>query len=70
MHQLRGYFLDDIENSWLQGAIERVEKLKSLDDASDEMLSKIREAEKYVEWLKEQVVFTRARMRLHEEEPE
>lgn len=70
VHQLRGYFLDDIENSWLQGAIERVEKLKSSDDASDEMLSKIREAEKYVEWLKEQVVFTRARMRLHEEEPE
>ena len=44
---------------------DRVEKIKSSDDGSNEVNSKLREAEKYVEWLNEQVVFTRARMRMH-----
>lgn len=66
VNQLRGYFLHDIETSWLKNAQERVEKLKPAAEAGDAAeQKKLAEAEKYVQWLKEQVVFTRERMEMN-----
>ncbi len=66
VNQLRGYFLHDIETSWLANAEKRVTKLRPLAKMGDLTAQKdLKEAEKYVSWLKEQVIFTRERMALN-----
>ena len=69
VNQLRGFFLHDIETSWLGNAEKRVEALRPAADGDDPAAQKqLVEAEKYVTWLKEQVVFTRERMALNGED--
>ena len=65
VNQLRKYFLYDIENSWLNGAKERVRKLeavlKNKDQKSDkEILTKICEV------VRRTIVFTKNRIKLNE----
>ena len=67
VNQLRKYFLYDIENSWLNGAKERVRKLEAVLKNKDQKSDKeILEAKKYVKWLEEQIVFTKNRIKLNE----
>ena len=67
VNQLRKYFLYDIENSWLNGAKERVRKLEAVLKNKDQKSNKeIVEAKKYVKWLEEQIVFTKNRIKLNE----
>jgi len=68
VNQLRRYYLHDIETSWLENAEKRAETLRRAVKAGDTVAQKqLAEAENYVSWLKEQVVFTRERMALSEE---
>ena len=62
-----GRFLYDIENSWVNGAKERVRKLEAVLKNKDQKSDKeILEAKKYVKWLEEQIVFTKNRIKLNE----
>jgi len=68
VNQLRRFYLHDIETSWLENAEKRAEELRPAAKAGNaEAEKKLAEAEKYVGWLKEQVIFTRERMALSEE---
>lgn len=67
VNQLRGIFLANIEGSWLENAEKRAADLRTAAEAGDLDAGKqLDQAEKYVRWLKEQVVYTRERMALHE----
>jgi arylsulfatase A len=69
VNQLRGYFLHDIETSWLSNAEKRAKDLRIKAEAGDASAQQqLEEAEKYVVWLKEQIIFTRERMSLNGKE--
>lgn len=71
VNQLRGYFLHNIESQWLTDAIRRADSHRPDAEAGDpDARNRLAKAEKHVQWLKEQIVFTRERMALHEEAEE
>ena len=67
VNRLRGYFLDNITKRWLPHEEKRVIELREQAKGGDPLvLKELARVEKYIVWLKEQIVFTKKRMALHE----
>jgi arylsulfatase A len=64
--RLRGYFLDNILKRWLPHQEEKMAELKKKLADGEQVEKEILKKQKYMTWLKQQVVYTRERLKLHE----
>jgi arylsulfatase A-like enzyme len=63
VNELRMVFLNNIENSWMGNAHTRADQYRAAAAAGDPRAQEeLAKAEKYIQWLKEQVIFTHKRM--------